>query len=178
MRRFCWGAFLGAGLVLRLLATLPWDVIGGGVALLVYALWGRGMRRDGEALSFELAPGSWPRRTWYRGWGGTTLGRVIWYAPGRRASDGEAGWPVPSIEVHEHEHVRQHEASSCGSMLVAGTALALGAPWWAALALWASGYPAMAAGGWLAAWLRGERFYKDSAHERAARAVARQGGNP
>lgn len=88
----CWPLFLG---------TL--------VALIVRALWGESMRWDAPVLVTTLSPTSWPMRSWYKRWGGTTLGGYgIMLAPGQ----------APGVLHHEEVHVEQLEAAAAGGFLL------------------------------------------------------------
>lgn len=145
------------------LACLPANLLGWSILLVVRLLWGRAMwRRDGVVL-VELAPDSWPARTWYRGWGATTFGRGMMFGPGRSVE--------PRLWAHELHHVSQFEASQVLGATLAGLVYAGGAAWWA--------WTPMLFGGWLVygaasltAWLRGRHAYEDNHLEVAARAVA------
>jgi len=88
---FCWPLFLG---------TL--------VALIVRALWGESMRWDAPVLVTTLSPTSWPMRSWYRRWGGTTFGYGIMLASEQ----------PPDVLLHEEVHVEQLEAASIGGFFL------------------------------------------------------------
>lgn len=174
------------------IATLPVDLFGWGLVLLIHVLWGQNLEwRDG-VLSTEIRPGTWPVRVgrwptgWYlydraRGWpwGGTTIGHAMWHGrPGLRAAKTD---PLTPHQVHEFHHVRQSEAAQIAAFLNALAVLivcsAAGSPWlgfWLALWIWClGGSLAVSGGGWLAAWIRGDSrgFYRGSAHEVGAYAV-------
>jgi len=149
--------------------TLPWDLtVAWPAVLLVRALWGRNLRWEKSptglgvhVLACDLSEGTWPARTWYAKWGGTSLGHGIFYG----ASPGAA----ERVRAHEHVHVEQFESSMFWSF-VNGLWVGAVGHWWMGLLVWWLGYFGMAAGGWAVAWLRGEDFYRGSAHEEAARA--------
>ena len=156
------------------LVSLPADILWGWpIILLIRLLWGKNFEWESEALVCDLRPESWPARTWYTRWGGTTLSpHAIFYKDGLRNSPGK---PWAGIQVHEHVHVEQGEASCLRSFLVAlGTSvllLTLGHSWpalWAGLILWILGYPLMGIANWGTAWLRGEEPYEGSNHEESA----------
>lgn len=158
-------------------ASLPADLIGLVWWLIVLALWGRVVHDrpmaiaaeppDVKVWAVELKPDSWPARTWYKKWGGTTLGHFIMFGAGRAAG--------ARIWRHELVHVLQCEAVSVGATVLALVLVACG-QYLGALIVWCTPYPIMGVGGWLGAWLRGLRFYRDSQHERSA--YAQQYGTP
>ena len=145
----------------------------------------------GPVLVCRIRPGTLPVRDgrwpvgWYLRWsdgywvpwGGTTLGHGIFYGPGRNFDE---SWT--SLCTHEHVHVEQFEASMFGGFCMAlfvflaglcfvgsenNALLALGIT---SLVVWWYGYLTAMAGGWFAAWARGENFYRGSQHEESARA--------
>lgn len=176
----------------------PWNLlVAWPVVLLIWRLWGKDLKWEvppyhmeegcGPALTCQIKKGSFPVRRgrwpagWYlydreteHAWGGTTLGHAIFYGPeGRVDADAVLMWS--RTQAHEHVHVEQFEAAMVSSFLAAvgvGIALAaLGHPLAALLVagvLWSSGYLLMGAGGWAAAFLRGESPYSGSAHEESA----------
>ena len=158
----------------------PQDVVSWLMILAIRALWGESLewespaemgRPGGPVLTVTLRKDSWPSRTWYRKWGGTTFGHAIMYAHGRRARAGERWKP---IQVHEHVHVEQFEAAMLQSLIV-GSSVAILMHSSAGLVLgaviWLMGYVAMGAANWTTAWFRGEDPYRGSHHEEAAYAV-------
>jgi hypothetical protein len=192
-------------------ASAAFDLfIGFPAILIVWALWGEGLRWRRGVLSCELKEGSWPvggpvdlstgfltkgfpmwyPKGWYlhnrraagaqnakpKPWGATTLGHGQFYAPGRRGKD----W-VAAIDVHEDHHTLQSEAAQIGACFLAHLILIIEmiqGDWITGLVLFAliwtlAGNLFMAAGGWLVAYLRGGRFYRDSPHEIGAYAVGR-----
>lgn len=151
----------------------------------------------GPVLSCAMRPGTLPVRsgTWpvgwytYRGadgqsrpWSGTTLGHGVFYGPMVRFD--ASGWS--STSVHEHVHVEQFEASVVTTwlnFLVASFSVVFGMAldftgWWtvlfAAAPVWFFSFPVWAAGGWIAAWLRGEQLYRGSQHEESAYAQTQE----
>lgn len=158
----------------------PQNLVSWLAVLVIRALWGEDLewespteigRPGGPVLTVSLREDSWPSRTWYRKWGGTTLGHAIMYAHGRRARAGERWEP---IQVHEHVHVEQFEAAMLKSLVV-GLAVAIMlhsiAGVMFGVAIWSTGYVAMGAANWTTAWLRGEDPYRGSHHEEAAYAI-------
>lgn len=157
---------------------LPFNlIVGWPVILFIRAAWGTKLRWENApgsggmpALTCELKPGSWPDRTWYRGWAATTLGHAIFYGAGIR-TDGE--WN--RTQAHEHDHVEQFEGAMSAHAVLG---LLIGAPLEfvsfaagiaVALSIWFLGWLVFLSGGWLGALLRGEPIYRGSAHEEAAR---------
>jgi hypothetical protein len=149
---------------LTYLWTAPWDLaVVWPTVLLIWLLWGRKLHwLDG--VWCELKYDSWPSRTWYKGWGGTTLGHGGFYASG---FTGDKGLDT-STEIHEHIHVEQYEAAMLGSFLVSVVAFLIFHSWWFCLGAWSSGYLVMGISNWLQAWFRGESLYMGSAHEESA----------
>jgi hypothetical protein len=176
---------------------LPWDLfVWLFVILPIRALWGTRLEwenpRDnvkasdddpgGPCLTCEMKPGSWPvsKGRWPKGWylrkypdgsvvswGGTTLGHAIFYGSEKRAAKGAIWKPV---QVHEHVHVEQYEASMLRAFLVAIPVAAMGL-YWLAFIIWITGYFQMGIANWATAWLRGEDPYRGSHHEEAAYAI-------
>ena len=121
-----------------------------------------------EGLWAELREKSWPMRTWYKGWGGSTFCHGGMIAPGRH-----------DILPHELVHVEQTEARMLAGLVIglasAAVSLYYGAglvqalialelPWFGA---WMVGYTASLA----QAYIRGEDPYKGSHLEEAANAL-------
>lgn len=130
--------------------------------LIAYLLWGQhgSFRRLKNAWCWELRENSWPMRTWYKNWGGTTLSHCIMFAPG----------PGRRIEAHELHHVDQFDAQSlCGNIL--GTILAIQGHWVLGLLVWVllPGLCYLSAG--INAAVSGRRFYRDNVFEVGAYAV-------
>jgi len=165
--------------IIAYIVALPWNLtVAWPAILLIRLFWGDHLRWEtppapgagGPVLVCELRKGSWPARTWYKKWGGTTLGHGIFYNWGLiRAGH----WS--SLQKHEHVHVEQFEAAMLSALLTSvwvsivvaalGHGLAALVLW---LLLWWSGGLLGPVGGWIAAWLRGEDPYRGSAHEESA----------
>lgn len=144
---------------LRYVFTAPTDFISLLIVLAIRAMWGKRLVLEAGCVIVELDPKSWPMRTWYRGWGGTTFCHAIMLAP-----LGES-----RVRVLEHElvHVRQMEGYALLGLVLA---VPLAFAWHplAALVAW-SVTPLLAyecAG--IVAVLRGGSFYTDNANEQAA----------
>jgi len=141
---------------------LPGDVVAWCALLLVRALWGSSSRWSwsDEVLVVSLREGSWPARTWFRSWGGATLGHAVMLAPGQER-----------VLPHELVHVKQYEAACCLGALVGLVVLALGS-WRGALAAWCLAPALSYVGAMLAALLRGRAPYRENVLEAAAYAEA------
>lgn len=150
----------------RVVAALPADVVGWLVVLLVRLLWGRRLRWRLGALRCQLREKSWPSRSWYRGWGGTTVAPHAVFFGHRTAVSPEDSAAPGIIEVHEAVHTEQGEAACLGWSVVA-LCLAWHYPV-AAAVVWCAAWPVSMVGGWLAAMLRGEKAYRGAAHEEGA----------
>lgn len=145
---------------LRYVITAPSDLVAVIIVLIVRALWGARLTFEGGCVVVTLATASWPMRTWYRGWGGTTFGHAIMLAP----LD-----PKRRAEVLEHElvHVEQIEGHALMALVYA-VQIALTWHWFAGLIAWAtSSWISYAAAG-VVAMLRGQPFYSGNANEKAA----------
>jgi hypothetical protein len=126
-------------------------------------LWGHRMRWHRGAFMFELKPGSWPEMTWYREWGGTTLGHVIMLHPD----------PNERLITHELKHVEQFDSQGWAWLVAGGVLVGLaGLPVAWGLALWAAAPGLIYGAAGLVAVFRGEPFYRGNHHEEAAYATA------
>jgi len=145
---------------LRYVFTAPSDLVAVLIVLFIRAAWGSSLSREGGCLVVDLDPRSWPMRTWYRGWGGTTFGHAIMLAP----LD-----PARRAEVMHHElvHVEQVEAHA---LMALAYAIPIAVTWHplAGLVAWATS-------SWISYWsagvvavLRGESFYHGNTNEEAA----------
>lgn len=140
-----------------------------------YALWGERLRWEEGSLVFNLKPDSWPMRTWYSKWGGTSIGHAIMYASHIQPDSTGA---LHRITVHEQHHVKQFESVSFASFMTAWIPFAVLAAhdlWESAvicgLVLWLLGHTFHGVGNFFVAWLLGGRAYRDSYHEQSAYAV-------
>ena len=132
------------------LKSLCWPLfIGTLIAAIFRALWGKTSDWQSDVLFVELAPDSWPIRTWFRGWLGTTLGYGVLLAPAA----------PQTVRRHELIHVEQYEAATIIGLVLGLLVLATSPSWWGVAGLIASWMLA----GWLSfavallvAWLRGE----------------------
>lgn len=156
--------------------TIVWDLPCWVVLLLMYALWGTKLHWN-EGLWFEFKKNSWPAKTWYNRWGGTTFGHGGFF---NTFLSGGEGIDTPT-EVHEHVHVEQYEAGMLRAFLyaIAVTAVIVycGHPKVAAItggAIWFSGSLMTWIPNWLQAFIRGERAYLGSHHEEAAYAITEE----
>jgi hypothetical protein len=152
--------------------ALPWNLtIAWPAVLLIRWLWGQNLRWEappaprpgGAVLACDLRPDSWPAKTWYKPWGGTTFGHGIFY--GAHVIKGGV-WG--RIQAHEHVHVEQFEVAMFGSFLSGVAAAVLGHSIGGGLLVWWAGYLFMGVCGWLVAFMRGESPYRGSAHEESA----------
>ena len=137
-----------------------------------WAMWGENLRFQHGALVFNFKKGSWPNRTWYKKWGGTTLGDAIMYNHDR-GLDGDR------IQVHEEFHQNQFRGVMLSSLitsvllfavLFSSTSFYLN--FLVCLVLWLTGYIRWGLGNLLYALicLKGNA-YRLSSHEQAAYAV-------
>lgn len=137
----------------------PADIPGWLIVLFLWLCWGFDLKLRGGIMMAEFKENSWPMRTWYRGWGGTTFGHAMIFAAGFD--------PLGPLPYHELVHVEQFEAMTLAGY-VPGVALALSIHPLAGLAMVVLfGFVAMLAA-MAAAWLRGEKPYRGSVMEEAA----------
>ncbi|MCI0664266.1 MAG: hypothetical protein L0220_24670 [Acidobacteria bacterium] len=106
---------------------VPSDVIAHLIVLAVHLLWGRRLVFRKGILCTELDEKSWPSRTWYKNWGGTTFGHAMMFAAGQLDN--------PRIFNHEMVHVEQFEAENIQSLALACMFFSLGAPIWAVVVM-------------------------------------------
>ncbi len=139
---------------------LPWDLIGWAIVLTVRMLWGHKLKWYKGVLMVELSGSSWPSRTWYSGWGGTTFGHSMMFA--------YEHMDIKSIVKHEFIHVEQVEAGMVYSLSMALVVFLITGIWWLPLVIWTTGGAMMAGAGFLTAWLRDENPYSGSHTEEAA----------
>lgn len=148
------------------------------VILPLWASWGTKLHWL-EGPWFEWKKGSWPTRTWYKGWGGTCIGHGGWLSPGRSGGPGID----TKIEFHEHTHTEQFEAAMLLGFLMAisvtvrfYTAGYQPAMWdWVLIfCIWNLSGPMMVLCAMTVAWFRGEKPYLGSTLEEAAYALADQ----
>lgn len=146
-----------AGLWIRLALALPLVLVSYLIVAIVRAAWGEKLWWDRGVLFTRLRADSWPARTWYRGWGGTTFGHAVMLGPN-----------ADNFTVaHELVHVEQFEANAIVGLLAA--LAVVGWSWWMAIFLWVA-VPYLSYVASLAvAWLRGESTYSGSHLEEAAR---------
>jgi hypothetical protein len=148
--------------------TFPAAILSWIAVLIVRVLWGHKLEwLDG--LWCELKEDSWPMRTWYKRWGGTTFVRGGFYRPGRK---GQPGRIDTRTEAHEHIHIEQAEASALFGTVVAITII-LALPWSTAgfitaLAVWTLTAPLIYLAAGIQAVVRGESFYKGNHFEEHA----------
>lgn len=136
--------------------TLLIDLLGAVVVLTIWALWGKSLHVTGGAVVAVMRASSWPARTWYRRWGGTTLGHFIFVKEG-----------CEHVLDHELVHVEQVEAHGVVGFLL-GLGSLLAGSWVVALALWGCMHVVLYAGAAIVAWFRGEDPYRGNYLEEAA----------
>ena len=148
--------------------TLPGALISWLAVLVVWLLWGCKLEwLDG--LWCELKPNSWPMRSWYKDWGGTTFIRGGFYRPGRK---GKPGRIDTRTEAHEHIHIEQAEASALYGFIMAVVVsivtLFSTAGLITALLIWTITPLMIYVAAGLQAVIRGEEFYKGNHFEEHA----------
>ena len=133
--------------------------------------WGRQLCWN-DGLWVELRGNSWPVRTWYKGYSGTTLLHGGILGPGCAGGQGID----TDTEEHESVHVEQAEAAMLAGLLFGlypvlmaalgessmGTAIATGC------SIWLSSWPVYYIAASITAVLRGEKAYRGNHLEEAA----------
>lgn len=150
----------------RYLVCLPSDLISWTFLSIVWLFFGTKPHWD-NGFWFEFKSGSWPMRTWFKRWRGTTLCHGGWLAPGMTGT---------LIEDHEQVHVEQYETAG----LIFGTYTFMWfcfepELWFWGLASWAVMPFLFMLSGFAIAWLRGEDPYRGSVNEEAAYAITEKG---
>lgn len=77
------------------------------IVFIVRALWGEKLEWQNGIPVVWLKPDSWPRRTWYKQWGGTCFGHGIMLSE----------TATPNTVAHEFAHVEQIEASALAGLI-------------------------------------------------------------
>lgn len=93
----------------------------------------------------------------------TIAPHVIFYRSGRHFGQ---GWSV--LQDHEHRNVEQYEGACMTAALLAVVALAFGARWFVALAIWAPAPWLFMLVCYAVAWLRGDDLHSGSINEESA----------
>jgi len=163
------------GKYITYLWTWPFDVFVWLVWVLPFrALWGENLRWEEGSLVFNLTEDSWPSRTWYKDWLGTSICHAIMYSHNTPQDQ----IPPHRIVVHEQHHVKWFEGIVLSALVLALVVLGvLGAAglWTYALVcgflIYSLSYPLQFLGNFFVAWLLTGRPYRDSFHEQAAYAV-------
>ncbi|RLD67833.1 MAG: hypothetical protein DRI98_12360 [Bacteroidetes bacterium] len=155
---------------IKWLYCFPNNIIIWIATLIIWSLYGHRLHWN-DGLWCELKKDSWPSRTWYKGWGGTTLGHGGFYATGKTKGQGVD----TEIEFHEHIHIEQFEAGMLRVFLIAifimSVCLLASQPMlglYIALPLWFAGALITFVPNWLQALIRGEEAYMGSHHEESA----------
>lgn len=89
--------------ILMYLICFPSDLLGYFLTILVWLFFGTNLHWD-KGLWCELKKSSWFYKKYYKGWGGTTLGRGGFYGPGKEKE----------CKDHEQFHVRQYTSFLIG----------------------------------------------------------------
>jgi hypothetical protein len=142
---------------------LCWPMyIGMLAALIVGAFWGAGTLWENGVARVRLRKGSWPTRTWFRGWAGVTLGYGMVLSPDANET----------VVEHEDVHVEQFEGATIAGFVLGALEFAvvrspLGVAAW--LVCWVFCIWAVYFSATLVAWLRSEpNAYRGNALEEAA----------
>lgn len=143
---------------LLFVGTLPTDLVGWLFAATVRLFWGTALRWEDGVLRVTMREGSWPVRTWYARWGGTTIGHAVVMRESAPYS----------TYLHELVHVEQCQAAGILGVFLALGAL-VGGVWWLAIAWWCLTPALVYAVSGLAALARGEDFYRGNVQEEGAR---------
>lgn len=139
------------------LFTTPIDLFGWALMIFVGLVWGPGWPRwvDGVLIA-TVRNSSWPGRTWYKRWGGTTFGHAIMIREGQEG-----------VLEHELVHVRQFEVISLLAFLVF-CAQCVRFPIWTALITWIAIPIAHYSAAVFVALMQGRDGYRNNVLEEAA----------
>jgi hypothetical protein len=145
------------------LRALTWPLyVGTLITLVIHAMWGTNKWFEKGVLFTRLKAESWPSRTWYRAWAGTTFGYGVMISA--TASE--------SVIDHELIHVEQYQAASIGGLALGLLVLAITHSVWgiaAFFALWMLTHWAVYFAATFTAWLRREpNAYRGNCWEEAA----------
>lgn len=156
--------------------TFAYDIVIWPIILIMYALWGKDLHWH-KGIWFRFKEDSWPMRTWYKKWAGTTLGHG-----GFLSSNVMKGIEKPTdvmfaattVMYHEQIHVEQFRANMLRHfmMMVFVSGFLVGAGMYGSAAL--LGGIIWFLGGlfyipnWMVAKLQGEEMYMGSTHEESA----------
>ena len=113
----------------------------------------------------EFHEDSWPMRSWYKRWAGTTFGHGIIFKPGGNRRN-------TRLYKHELAHVEQYERAMLKGLLYGLAAYGVTGNWILGLVLWAASGGAFVLCNSVVAFLRGEAFYRGASHEEGARGIA------
>ncbi len=145
---------------LRYAFTAPSDVVAILILLTIRVLWGSRIGIERGCVVVVLATGSWPMRSWFRGWGGTTFGHAIMLAPLA---------PTRRRAVLEHElvHVEQLEAYALMALMYS---IPIALHWYpvAGLVAWTLSNWLSSISAGVVAVLRGEPYYDGNTNEESA----------
>lgn len=152
-------------IVFLYLFLLPTDILAGLAALFVRVAWGSSLAYRSGAFIVRLKPASWPMRSWYKGWAGTTFfGHFIMLAPDTDVVRAAV------VLKHELEHVEQFELLGLLGLFTAIIFTCLGW-WWVGLIVWTL-FPVLGyLGAMLTAVLRRRSAYAGNTYERSASAL-------
>jgi hypothetical protein len=144
--------------VLRLL-TLPADILGWLIIVFIRLCWGTKLQSKEGILTTTLRKDSWPIRSWYKNWGGTTFGHAMMFNPYTEN--------VNRLFSHEKVHVEQFEVVAILSLPLAIWLVVQTNYVFAAAVILFSGFINVLTALFVA-WLRGENPYRGSVLEEAA----------
>lgn len=149
------------------LVCFPSDILAWLIILFLRMMWGNRLYWEKGVLVTTFKAESWPVRTWYKNWGGTTFGHAILLSP----------FASPTTFSHELVHVEQCEVTALFSILwvivflthntnlhnliTAICLMCLNTLIYALLAM-------------LTAFLRGESAYRGSVQEEAAYSITKE----
>lgn len=155
--------------------VLPAFLISTIIVLFLWLFWGTKLHWL-RGLWFELKENSWPHRTWYKNWGGTTFVWGGFYAPGRA---GDLSKVDTKIERHEHTHIEQGEMAQLMGLIIA---IVVFFSFWSVnlwqrglfigFLIWTSSALLHYVCGGIQAVMNGEKFYRGNLSEESARSLS------
>lgn len=141
------------------LALLSWLGV-----LFVYFLWGQKLHLVGFTLQCDLKKDSWPTRTWYSRWGGTSFGYGAFYNTGRVGGPGMD----TEIEVHEHRHGEQTEIAIVVTFVISVYNFFCGVDFIHCIIVYISGPILLYLAACFVAFMRGKNVYRGNLLEQDA----------
>lgn len=148
---------------IRYTLSFPSDLVCWLILAFIRVVWGSESEWKDGVWWVRLSEKSWPANTWFEKWGATTFGHGV------MVSHKDHNWRGEGLRAHELVHVEQYEQESVQGAIIF-VMMASTPWWWTGLIWWSIGGLLEMFTGFITAWLRGEKAYRGSHLEEAARA--------